>query len=62
VFFWASASSASAGLVHARCRNVVADAIHAQHPQREENTIPQVGDLPKVLEWVVVHLLNPGGP
>jgi hypothetical protein len=43
VFFCASASSASAVWFTPGVGNVIADAIHAQHPQREEHAVPQVG-------------------
>ena len=49
------------GLVHAGCRDVVPDAIHAEHRQREEHAVPQVDDLPQILERVVLHRYYPFG-
>src|SRR5262249_3663322 len=41
------------GDVDARHRDVVADAVHRQHPQREQHAVPQVGDREDVLQAVV---------
>src|SRR5262249_32500341 len=41
------------GDVHTRHRDVVAEAVHRQHPQREQHAVPQIGDREDVLQAVV---------
>ena len=57
-----SASCVERRDVHARRRDVTADAVHRQHAQREQHPLAQLGDREEVLDAVDSHVTHSCSP